>query len=82
MAALPIAPGYVQVQPGKTHISTAPVGYSYPQTVASYPAPSYPSPTTAPTYPTHSLQVSYPPVSGKPTPPVGMNNYPYYYPKQ
>lgn len=86
MAALPMAPGYVQS--GKTHINAAPVGFTYPQTAASYPATSYPSPTTAPTYPIQG-QVSYPPASAKndplgipPTPPLGMNSYPYYYPKQ
>ncbi|XP_054825044.1 UBP1-associated protein 2C-like [Prosopis cineraria] len=81
MTALPMAPGYVQMQHVKTHISSPQVGYNYPQTVASYTAP-YPSPPTAPApYPAQG-QVSYPPVSGKSTPPVGMNNYPYYYPKQ
>ena len=87
MASLPVAPGYVQ--PGKTHISPTPVGYAYPQAVASYPASSYPSTPIGPTpYPTQG-QVSYPPVSAKkdphglpPTPSVGMSNYPYYYPKQ
>ncbi|XP_061346382.1 UBP1-associated protein 2C-like [Gastrolobium bilobum] len=84
MAALPMAPGYVQ--PGKAHISSGPpVGYTYP-----YAASPYPSPATAPSpYPTQG-QVPYPPVSAKkdqlglpPTQPVGMNNnYPYYYTKQ
>ncbi|KAK4281823.1 hypothetical protein QN277_013273 [Acacia crassicarpa] len=74
MTALPMAPGYVQMQPVKTHVTNPQVGYNYPQTVASYPAPSYPSPPTA--------VVPYPSVSGKSTAPVGMNNYPYYYPKQ
>ncbi|XP_028777603.1 UBP1-associated protein 2C [Neltuma alba] len=74
MTALPMAPGYVQMQHVKTHISNPHVGYNYPQPVASYPAPSYPSPPAAP--------APYPPVSGKSTTPVGMNNYPCYYPKQ
>ncbi|KAJ1396025.1 RNA-binding domain superfamily [Sesbania bispinosa] len=88
VAALPMTPGYVQ--PGKAHINSGPpVGYAYPQTVAPYPAAPYPSPPTAHSpYPTQG-QVPYPPVSAKkdqlglpPTQPVGMNNYPYYYPKQ
>ncbi|KAG6770225.1 hypothetical protein POTOM_025900 [Populus tomentosa] len=82
------AAGYVQ--PGKAPVgSGTPVGYPYPQTVASYPASSYPNPPVAPApYPTQS-QVSYAPVSAKKellglssTPPVGMGGYPYYYPKQ
>lgn len=85
MAALPMTPGYMQ--PGKAHFGTGPpVGYTYPQTVSPYPASSYPSPPTAPSlYPTQG----YPPVSAKKdqlgypsAQPVGMNNYPYYYPKQ
>ncbi|KAJ6994183.1 hypothetical protein D5086_013357 [Populus alba] len=82
------AAGYAQ--PGKAPVgSGTPVGYPYPQTVASYPASSYPNPPVAPApYPTQS-QVSYAPVSAKKellglssTPPVGMGGYPYYYPKQ
>ncbi|KAH8504956.1 hypothetical protein Peur_045580 [Populus x canadensis] len=82
------AAGYVQ--PGKAPVgSGTPVGYPYHQTVASYPASSYPNPPVAPApYPTQS-QVSYAPVSAKKellglssTPPVGMGGYPYYYPKQ
>ncbi|KAJ6923758.1 UBP1-associated protein 2A-like [Populus alba x Populus x berolinensis] len=82
------AAGYAQ--PGKAPVgSGTPVGYPYPQTVASYPASSYPNPLVAPApYPTQS-QVSYAPVSAKKellglssTPPVGMGGYPYYYPKQ
>ncbi|KAI4300705.1 hypothetical protein L6164_034051 [Bauhinia variegata] len=88
MAAVPMAPGYMQ--PGRSHIGAPPVGYAYPQTVPPYPPASYPSPPTAPVpyYPMQG-QVSYPPVSVKkdslgpqPAPPVGMSNYPYYYPKQ
>ncbi|KAI9393175.1 hypothetical protein POPTR_006G190900v4 [Populus trichocarpa] len=82
------AAGYAQ--PGKAPVgSGTPVGYPYHQTVASYPASSYPNPPVAPApYPTQS-QVSYAPVSAKKellglssTPPVGMGGYPYYYPKQ
>lgn len=89
MTALPMTPGYAQ--PGKAHInSVPPVGYTYPQPVAPYPVAPYPSQPTAPSpYPTQG-QVPYPPVSAKKdqqlglpqTQPVGMNNYPYYYPKQ
>ncbi|KAJ4829579.1 hypothetical protein Tsubulata_031632 [Turnera subulata] len=79
--------GYMQ--PGKAHAGTVPVGYSYPQTMASYPASSYSSPTAAPsTYQTHP-RFSYAPVPVKkdhpglsPTPAVGMGGYPYYVPKQ
>lgn len=71
LAALPVAPGYVQMQHATTHISSPQVGYNYPQAIGSYPAP-YPGSATAP----------YPTVSGMSTSPVGMNNYPYYYPKQ
>jgi heterogeneous nuclear ribonucleoprotein A1/A3 len=82
------AAGYAQ--PGKAPVgSGTPVGYPYHQTVASYPASSYPNPPVAPApYPTQS-QVSYAPVSAKKellglssTSPVGMGGYPYYYPKQ
>ncbi|XP_011004820.1 PREDICTED: UBP1-associated protein 2A-like [Populus euphratica] len=82
------AAGYAQ--PCKAPVgSGTPVGYPYPQTVASYPASSYPNPPVAPApYPTQS-QVSYAPVSAKKellglssTPPVGMGGYPNYYPKQ
>ncbi|KAL5134914.1 UBP1-associated protein 2C [Glycine soja] len=89
MAALPMNPGYMQ-QPGKANVSSRPpINYSYPQTVAPYSALPYPNPPTAPSpYPTQG-QIPYPQVSAKkdrhgflPTQPVGMNNYPYYYPKQ
>ncbi|KAG5252777.1 UBP1-associated protein [Salix suchowensis] len=83
------AGGYAQ--PGKAAASGgAPVGYPYPQTIASYPASSYPNPPVAPApYPTQS-QISYAPVSSKkellghsPAPPAGMGGYPpYYYPNQ
>ena len=83
------AGGYAQ--PGKAPAGGgAPAGYPYPQTVAPYPASSYPNPPVAPApYPTQS-QISYAPVPSKkeplghsPTPPVGMGGYaPYYYPKQ
>ncbi|KAL9331673.1 hypothetical protein ACSQ67_001283 [Phaseolus vulgaris] len=85
MASLPMSTGYMQ--PGKS--SGPPINYNYPQTVAPYSASSYPNPHTVPSpYPTQG-QIPYPPVSAKkdqhgfpPTQPVGMNNYPYYYPKQ
>jgi heterogeneous nuclear ribonucleoprotein A1/A3 len=83
------AGGYAQ--PGKAPAGGgAPVGYPYPQTVAPYPASSYPNPPVAPApYPTQS-QISYAQVPSKkeplghsPAPPVGMGGYPpYYYPKQ
>ncbi|KDP24609.1 hypothetical protein JCGZ_25525 [Jatropha curcas] len=84
---LPMAAGYTQ--PVKAHPGPAPVGYSYPQTMTSYPASSYPSPPTAPApYPPQS-QISYPPVAMKKDPlglspptPMGMGGYPYYLPKQ
>ncbi|CAJ1909221.1 unnamed protein product [Sphenostylis stenocarpa] len=88
MAAYPMTTGYMQ--PGKAHVSSGPpINYNYPQTVAPYSASPYPNPHTAPSpYPTQG-QIPYPPVSAKkdqqgfpPTQPVGMNNYPYYYPKQ
>ncbi|KAK7259505.1 hypothetical protein RIF29_25113 [Crotalaria pallida] len=88
MAPLPMATGYVQ--PGQGHVGAGPsVGYTYPRAVPPYPTSSYPSAPTAPSpYPTQG-QVPYPPVSAKkdqlvfpPAQPVGMNNYPYYYPKQ
>ncbi|KAJ9184704.1 hypothetical protein P3X46_004406 [Hevea brasiliensis] len=85
---LPMAAGYTQ--PGKEHPGAAPVGYSYPQTMASYPASSYPSTPTAPApYPPVS-QISYAPpvavnkepVGLSPPTPMGMGGYPYYLPKQ
>ncbi|XP_048225951.1 RNA-binding protein P [Ricinus communis] len=82
---LPMTAGYTQ--PGKAHPGPAPVGYSYPQTMPSYPASSYPSPPTAPApYPLQS-QYQYPPVAMKKEPfgppaPMGMGGYPYYLPKQ
>ncbi|XWS59235.1 hypothetical protein CRYUN_Cryun08bG0104100 [Craigia yunnanensis] len=84
--ALPMAPGYPQ--PGKAHITAAPAGYPYPQTVASYPASSYSSPAAAPApYPTQ-MPIPYAPVAAKkdlqgiPTAPMGMGGYPYYIGKQ
>ncbi|KAK9290151.1 hypothetical protein L1049_008317 [Liquidambar formosana] len=85
--ALPLPSGYPQ--PGKAHASAAPVGYTYPQAVATYPASAYLSPPTAPApYPTQP-QISYAPVTAKkeqyglpPTPAVGMGGYPYYIAKQ
>ena len=85
MAALPMTPGYVQ--PGKPHINSVPsVGYPYPQTVAPYPVAPYPYPrTAAPSAYQAQVQVPYAPVSAKKdqlgTQPMGMNNYPYFYPK-
>jgi len=88
MAALTMSTGYMQA--GKAHVSSGPpINYSYPQTVAPYSASPYPNPHTVPSpYPTQG-QIPYPPLSAKkdqhgfpPTQPVGMNNYPYYYPKQ
>ena len=84
--ALPMAPVYPQ--PGKAHITGAPAGYTYPQTVASYPASSYSSPAAAPApYPTQ-LPIPYAPLPAKkdlqgiPTTPMGMGGYPYYIGKQ
>lgn len=80
--ALPMAAGYQQ--PGNAHAGTVPVGYSYPQTVASYPA-SYPSSTpTAPAPYQTQPQIHYAPVNlkkeplGLPSTPVGIGGYPYY----
>ncbi|KAL2320847.1 hypothetical protein Fmac_029816 [Flemingia macrophylla] len=88
IAALPMTPAYMQ--PGKAHVSSGPpINYSYPQTVTPYSAPLYPNhPSASSPYPSQG-QIPYPTVSAKkdqhvflPTQPVGMNNYPYYYPKQ
>ncbi|KOM38839.1 hypothetical protein LR48_Vigan03g222100 [Vigna angularis] len=88
MAGLPMTTGYMQ--PGKAHVSSGhPINYNYPQTVVPYSASPYPNPHIVPSpYPTQG-QIPYPPLSAKkdqhgfpPTQPVGMNNYPYYYPKQ
>ncbi|WCJ33992.1 RNA-binding (RRM/RBD/RNP motifs) family protein [Euphorbia peplus] len=84
---MPIAPGYMQ--PGKPHPGTPPVGYSYPQSMTSYSASSYPSPPRAPVpYPPHS-QIPYPPINVKKEPigmspptPMGMGGYPYYLPRR
>lgn len=84
--ALPMAAGYPQ--PGNAHVSTTPVAYSYPQTVASYPVSSYPSPPTAPAPYQAQPQISYAPVTlkkeslGLPSTPMGIGGYPYYLSKQ
>lgn len=83
----PVAAGYSQ--PGKPHSGVAPVGYAFPQALASYPA-SYPSPTTA-----HASYASQPQmpyahqvIGKKDAPglhlmaPAGMGGYPYYMTKQ
>jgi heterogeneous nuclear ribonucleoprotein A1/A3 len=82
--ALPMAAGYPQ--PGNPHAGSAPVAYTYPQTVASYPA-SFPSPTAPAPYQTQP-QISYAPVTlkkeplGLPSTPMGIGGYPYYVSKQ
>ncbi|EEF32015.1 conserved hypothetical protein [Ricinus communis] len=87
VAPVPLLMTAGYTQPGKAHPGPAPVGYSYPQTMPSYPASSYPSPPTAPApYPLQS-QYQYPPVAMKKEPfgppaPMGMGGYPYYLPKQ
>ncbi|XP_075638557.1 UBP1-associated protein 2C-like isoform X1 [Castanea sativa] len=74
--ALPMAAGYPQ--PGNAHVSTTPVAYTYPQTVASYPVSSYPSPPTAPAPYQAQPQISYAPVTlkkeslGLPSTPMGI----------
>ncbi|XP_075638558.1 UBP1-associated protein 2C-like isoform X2 [Castanea sativa] len=84
--ALPMAAGYPQ--PGNAHVSTTPVAYTYPQTVASYPVSSYPSPPTAPAPYQAQPQISYAPVTlkkeslGLPSTPMGIGGYPYYLSKQ
>ncbi|KAE8098874.1 hypothetical protein FH972_016906 [Carpinus fangiana] len=84
--ALPMAAGYQQ--PGNAHAGTVPVGYSYPQSVAPYPAASFPSPPTAPAPYQTQPQFHYAPVNlkkdplGLPSTPVGIGGYPYYISKQ
>ncbi|GKV25806.1 hypothetical protein SLEP1_g35193 [Rubroshorea leprosula] len=85
--ALSMAAGYPQ--PGKAYPSAAPAGYTYPQTVASYPATSYPSPPMAPGPYTTQLPIPYATASAKkdpqgipPAAPMGMAGYPYYIGKQ
>ncbi|XP_050244696.1 UBP1-associated protein 2C-like isoform X1 [Quercus robur] len=74
--ALPMAAGYPQ--PGNAHVSTTSVAYTYPQTVASYPVSSYPSPPTAPAPYQAQPQISYAPVTlkkeslGLPSTPMGI----------
>ncbi|XVE96079.1 hypothetical protein REPUB_Repub02eG0190500 [Reevesia pubescens] len=85
--ALPMAPGYPQ--PGKAHPTVAPAGYTFPQTIASYPASSYSSPAAPPApYPTQP-PISYAPLPANkdpqgmlPSTPMGMGGYPYYIGKQ
>ncbi|KAF5473351.1 hypothetical protein F2P56_009968 [Juglans regia] len=84
--SFPMAAGYPQ--PGSAHASTTPVGYTYPQTVASYTASAYPSvPAPHALYPAQP-QISYPPVAlkeeslGFPSTQVGIGGYPYYISKQ
>lgn len=79
---LPMAAGYPQ--PGSAHVSTAPIGYTYPQPVAPYPHASFSSPPTAAApYPTQP-PISYAPVNlkkehlGLPAAPAGIGAYPYY----
>lgn len=84
--ALPMAAGYPQ--PGNAHVSTTPVAYTYPQTLASYPVSSYPSPPTAPAPYQAQPQISYAPVTlkkeslGLQSTPMGLGGYPYYLSKQ
>lgn len=83
----PVAAGYPQ--PGKPHSGVTPVGYAYPQALASYPA-SYPSPTAAHASYVGQPQMPYPhqAIGMKdapglhPTAPAGMGGYPYYMAKQ
>ncbi|XP_065856694.1 UBP1-associated protein 2A-like [Euphorbia lathyris] len=80
---MPIAGGYTQ--PGKPHSGTPPVGYSYPQTMTSYPASSYASPPTAPVpYPPQypPIGVKKEPMGMSPATPMVMGGYPYYLPRQ
>lgn len=86
LAGIPLATGYPQ--PGKVHANTLPIGYNYPQNVASYLNSSYASPPAAAAqYPTQP-SMSYPPLSVKdpigisPSTPVGMGKYPFYLGKQ
>lgn len=58
--ALPMAAAYQQ--PGNAHAEA--VGYSYPQTVASYPFPSFPSPPAPAPY-QRQPQIHYAPVNLK-----------------
>lgn len=85
--ALPMGPGYPH--PGKTHPSTAPGGYVYPQMVAPYPDSSYSSPPAAPAPYQTQPQFPYPSAPSMkdsfgppPTTHMGMGGYPYYMAKQ
>ncbi|GMH29358.1 hypothetical protein Nepgr_031201 [Nepenthes gracilis] len=90
--AMPMASGYPQ--PGKAPALVAPVGYGYPQVVASYPAASYPAgsypspPAALAPYPTEppttyaSVAVKKEPLGMPQTTPAGIPGYPYYVMKQ
>ncbi|KAJ0088913.1 hypothetical protein Patl1_33006 [Pistacia atlantica] len=87
LAGIPLAAGYPQ--PGKVHANTPPVGYNYPQNVASYPNSSYASPPVAAAQYSTQPPMSYPqvplkkdPIGIPPTTPVGMGGYPFYLGKQ
>ncbi|XP_060208286.1 UBP1-associated protein 2C-like [Lycium barbarum] len=74
---MPLAPGYPQAQ----RTPAAPVGYSYPQPMAAYTNPTYPSPP--PAAPPYSAQPQFPypqyPVKKEPqTTPALLGGYPYY----
>ncbi|KAK4392421.1 UBP1-associated protein 2C [Sesamum angolense] len=63
----------------------APIGYTYPQPMASYPTASYTSPPTAAAPYSAQLQYSYPQYGVKketPQPQTALGGYPYYMPKQ
>ncbi|KAL0338005.1 UNVERIFIED_CONTAM: RNA-binding protein 24 [Sesamum calycinum] len=63
----------------------APIGYTYPQPMASYPTASYTSPPTAAAPYSAQPQYSYPQYGVKketPQPQTALGGYPYYMPKQ
>ncbi|KAK4432164.1 UBP1-associated protein 2C [Sesamum alatum] len=63
----------------------APIGYTYPQPMASYPTASYTSPPTAAGPYSAQPQYSYPQYGVKketPPPQTALGGYPYYMPKQ
>ncbi|XP_011078841.1 UBP1-associated protein 2A-like isoform X2 [Sesamum indicum] len=63
----------------------APIGYTYPQPMASYPTASYTSPPTGAAPYSAQPQYSYPQYGVKketPQPQTALGGYPYYMPKQ
>lgn len=76
--------GFTAAYPKAYSGAPAPVGYTYPQPMATYPNAPYASPPPAAPYSVQS-HFSFPQYAVKketPPAPTGLGGYPYYMPKQ